>query len=85
MTVPMNISGSLEIRVSNMGIWIVAKDVPKIFDRLYPSDESRSTKGSGLGLSLVKALAQAHRGRILVESKPGNGSGFIHFFPRAAV
>lgn len=76
------IAQSLEIRVTDRGRGIAHGDAPKIFDRLYRCDHSRNTKGSGLGLSLVKAVVQAHKGSISVESEPGKGSVFTLSFPK---
>lgn len=67
--------------VRDTGIGIAAHDLPRIWDRLYRADRSRSTRGSGLGLSLVKAIVQAHGGRVEVTSDPGQGSTFAVFLP----
>ncbi|MDH5298831.1 MAG: HAMP domain-containing histidine kinase, partial [Desulfobulbaceae bacterium] len=69
------------IRVEDSGAGIPPHDLPRIFDRLYRGDESRSQRGLGLGLSLVKAVLHAHHGRIQVESSPGQGSCFSLFWP----
>ena len=67
------------LRVRDAGIGIAAHDLPRIWDRLYRGDQSRSQRGSGLGLSLVKAVVEAHGGRVEVESEPGRGSAFTVF------
>jgi len=64
------------IRVADTGRGIPEQDLPRIFDRLYRGDESRTTRGLGLGLSLVRAYVEAQGGTITVESKPGGGSTF---------
>jgi len=69
------------IAIADSGIGISPKDLPKIWDRLYRGDGSRSTKGLGLGLSFVKAIVQAHQGTIDVASTPGIGSTFIISLP----
>ena len=71
----------VEISVRDTGIGIAEKDLPHIFDRFYRADRSRSTPGSGLGLSLAQAIAQAHNGRITVESSPAIGSTFTVSLP----
>ena len=58
--------------------------IPRIWDRLYRGDPSRAERGLGLGLSLVKAIALAHHGRVEVESAPGHGSSFVLALPIAA-
>jgi signal transduction histidine kinase len=70
------------ITVRDDGIGIDAADLPRIWDRLYRADKSRSLRGLGLGLSLVKAFVEAHGGQALVTSEPGKGSLFTVTFPR---
>jgi len=67
--------------VRDTGPGIAPVDRPRIFDRLYRADRSRSERGLGLGLSLVKAIVEAHRGRVTVESAPGKGSTFTVHLP----
>lgn len=62
--------------VRDTGIGIPADELPRIWERLYRGDKSRSAHGLGLGLSLVKAIVEAHGGRISAESEPGRGSVF---------
>lgn len=64
------------ITVTDSGVGISPTDLPKIWDRLYRGDQSRSTPGLGLGLSFVKAITHAHRGSVDVSSRPGSGSSF---------
>jgi len=70
------------ITVRDTGIGIDADDLPRIWDRLYRADKSRSQRGLGLGLSLVKAFVDAHGGTATVTSAPGQGSVFTVTFPR---
>ncbi len=67
---------SVVIQVRDTGIGIPEKDLPRIWDRLYRGDQSRSQKGLGLGLSLVRAIVMLHKGKVAVESQPGRGTTF---------
>ena len=75
-----NQEGTL-IMVQDTGEGIPNDEIPRIWDRLYRGDRSRSQRGLGLGLSLVKAIIQAHKGRIEVESELDNGSLFRIVLP----
>ncbi|HTP40992.1 MAG TPA: ATP-binding protein [Nitrospiria bacterium] len=70
-----------ELTVADTGSGIPADDIPHIFERFYKVDRSRASQGSGLGLSLCKWIANAHGGRILVESTVGLGSRFTVLLP----
>lgn len=72
------------ILVKDTGIGIPAEDLPRIFDRLFRGEKSRSHRGLGLGLSMVQAVVRAHQGRIEVESNTGKGSIFRVFLPGSA-
>jgi heavy metal sensor kinase len=67
--------------VRDSGVGIPKEELPHIWDRLYRGDKSRSQRGLGLGLSLVKAVVQAHQGRVEVSATPGGGSVFILYLP----
>ena len=69
--------------VSDSGIGIPEKDLPRIFDRFYRSERARDMypKGSGLGLSICRWIVLAHHGKIEVESEPGRGSTFTVRLP----
>ncbi|MGD9123937.1 MAG: ATP-binding protein [Desulfarculaceae bacterium] len=73
----------LIIAVSDTGVGIAPQHLPRIFERFYRVDKDRSRElgGSGLGLAIVKHVAQAHGGRVDVESRPGRGSTFQFIIP----
>jgi signal transduction histidine kinase len=68
--------------MKDTGIGIPPEELPRIWDRLYRVDKSRSTRGLGLGLSLVKAVVEAHKGNIEVTSEPLSGSLFSIYLPK---
>ena len=80
-TVTLSLSaadGMLALSVADTGVGIGQADLPHIFERFYQADPSRGAdKGSGLGLALVKQIAEAHGGSLEVKSEPGKGSEFI--------
>lgn len=73
----------ITIRVSDQGPGISRNHLPRLFERFYRVDRarSRSLGGTGLGLAIVKHIAQAHGGKVSVESTPGKGSTFSIFLP----
>ena len=75
------------ISVRDTGSGIAAADLPKVFDRFWRADESRSrtTGGSGLGLAIARQLTEAHGGTIEVESEPGRGTVFTIRLPAEPV
>jgi two-component system, OmpR family, sensor histidine kinase BaeS len=70
--------------IKDEGIGMSSQDLPHIFERFYRGDKSRDRKtgGIGIGLSIVKALVEAHKGTITVESELDKGTTFIILFPR---
>jgi signal transduction histidine kinase len=72
------------ISVRDTGIGVMAHEASRIWDRLYRGAHSRSERGLGLGLSLVRAIVMAHRGRVDVSSAPGGGSTFTIALPLPA-
>ena len=74
------------ISVADSGPGLNEADQKRIFERFFRADPSRQrnrNEGSGLGLSIVDAVMQAHGGRVGVTSKPGQGSVFTLFFPNS--
>ena len=71
------------INVRDQGIGIAQKHLPRLFERFYRVDKSRSRQlgGTGLGLAIVKHIAQAHGGYVTVESTVGEGSTFTIHLP----
>ena len=69
------------LRVRDTGPGIPADELPRIFDRLFRGDTSRAERGLGLGLSLVKAIVEAHGGMVQVRSELGRGSTFSVTLP----
>jgi signal transduction histidine kinase len=70
------IDNDVLMTVSDTGPGIPADELPQIWDRLFRGDSSRTERGLGLGLSLVKAIVEAHGGGVEVASAPGRGSTF---------
>ena len=71
----------VEISVADTGMGIESKDLDRVFERFFRADPSRSRRGAGLGLSLVRALVRGHGGDIFVASEPGRGSVFTLSLP----
>jgi two-component system, OmpR family, heavy metal sensor histidine kinase CusS len=79
-------NNNVEISVSDNGAGIGAEHLPRVFDRFYRADPSRSSAGTGLGLSLVKSIVDLHGGSAKIESTSGRGTTVTLSFPaRAAV
>jgi two-component system phosphate regulon sensor histidine kinase PhoR len=74
-------NGEVRFAVRDTGIGIPADDVPRIFERFYRVDKSRTGSGTGLGLSIAKHIVEAHKGRIWAESFEGRGSTFYFTIP----
>lgn len=75
--------GLIEIAVSDQGVGIAEQDLDRVFERFYRTDQARSrqTGGSGLGLSIVKHIAENHGGRVRAWSRLGRGSTFTIQLP----
>jgi two-component system phosphate regulon sensor histidine kinase PhoR len=78
--------GQVGVIVEDTGVGIPASDLPRVFERLYRGDKSRSRKtaGTGLGLAIVKHLVHAHGGELSVSSELGHGSRFTFTIPLGA-
>lgn len=79
--------GSAEFHVSDSGPGIAAEHIPRLTERFYRVDRSRSreTGGTGLGLAIVKHVIQRHGGQLDVQSEPGQGSRFMLVLPASRV
>lgn len=71
-------AGQVMVKVTDQGVGIPQEHLPRLFETFYRVDDSRSRQGggTGLGLAIVKHIAQAHGGKVGVESTPGQGSTF---------
>ena len=68
--------GQAVLSVRDTGVGISPDELPRIWDRLFRGDSSRTERGLGLGLSFVRAIVEAHGGTVEVQSEPGSGSTF---------
>ena len=75
---------TVKITIKDTGNGISKEDLPYIFERFYRADKSRNrdTGGSGIGLTIVKSIVDAHKGEITVESEPNEGTEFVITLPR---
>jgi two-component system phosphate regulon sensor histidine kinase PhoR len=74
--------GEVRFSVRDTGVGIPADEVPRIFERFYRVDKSRTGRGTGLGLSIAKHIVEAHKGRIWADSTEGQGSTFYFTIPQ---
>ena len=70
-----------EVAVSDNGCGIAAQHLPRVFDRFYRAESSRSSDGAGLGLALVKSIVDLHGGSAIIESQLGHGTIVKLVFP----
>jgi two-component system heavy metal sensor histidine kinase CusS len=77
------LSDHTEIEINDSGCGIAGDDLTHIFDRFYRADRSRtgSKDGAGLGLSIVKAIMELHKGEVTIKSQPGKGTHVMLRFP----
>lgn len=76
-------AGNVIFSVMDTGVGIAPQDLPRIFERFYKADQSRSGGGTGLGLSIARHIVEAHQGQIWAKSMPGEGSTFNFSLPQA--
>jgi two-component system OmpR family sensor kinase len=73
--------GMVKVMVADNGVGIPEQHLPHVFDRFYKADQSRSQSGSGLGLSIVKAIVERHGGTVAVRSRQGMETVFEIVLP----
>lgn len=75
------------LQVSDTGIGIEQKDIPRLTERFYRTDpaRSRAAGGTGLGLAIVNHIVNRHQAKLFISSTPGNGSEFTVQFPRESI
>jgi two-component system phosphate regulon sensor histidine kinase PhoR len=75
----------IQVKISDTGLGIPEKDLPKLFSKFYQSEETKKhvSGGTGLGLYICKSIIEKHKGRIWVESTEGKGSSFYFTIPIA--
>jgi signal transduction histidine kinase len=75
---------NVEVTVRDSGEGIRSEDLPRVFERFYRGEKSRSraTGGSGLGLAIAQGIVRAHGGEMRAESAPGQGTRFIFILPK---
>jgi two-component system phosphate regulon sensor histidine kinase PhoR len=81
------VPGAVALSIADKGAGIAVDEQRRIFERFYRAERTRArnVRGSGIGLSLVKYIAEAHGGRVQVESAPGQGATFTVFVPVAPI
>jgi two-component system phosphate regulon sensor histidine kinase PhoR len=81
------VPGAVALSIADRGVGIAHDEQRRIFERFYRADSARArnVRGSGIGLALVKHIAEAHGGRVEVESAPGRGSTFTVYVPVAPI
>ncbi|RMZ49587.1 sensor histidine kinase [Candidatus Marinimicrobia bacterium PRS2] len=75
-------NGDIEFQVKDSGIGIANEDIKKLTQPFFQANQTVSTKGFGLGLTICKKIIEAHKGRLSIESEPEKGSIFILYLPK---
>jgi two-component system, OmpR family, heavy metal sensor histidine kinase CusS len=76
-------NSDFEVTVSDNGSGIAAEHLPRVFDRFYRAESSRSSDGAGLGLALVKSIVELHGGSAAIQSELNHGTTVVLKFPTA--
>jgi two-component system heavy metal sensor histidine kinase CusS len=74
-----------EVTVRDNGCGIATEHLPRVFDRFYRADSSRSSDGAGLGLALVKSTVDLHDGSARIESEVNRGTTVVLTFPNKSL
>src|SRR5207247_6524822 len=74
-------NSDFEVAVSDTGCGIAPEHLPRVFDRFYRAESSRSSDGAGLGLALVKSIVDLHGGSATIQSDIGSGTTVTLRFP----
>jgi two-component system heavy metal sensor histidine kinase CusS len=72
----------IKVAISDTGCGIAPEHIARVFDRFYQADPSRSSRGSGLGLALVKSIVELHNGSVAIQSQMNQGTKVTLRFPR---
>jgi signal transduction histidine kinase len=75
-------NGDIEFQVKDSGIGISKIDIKKLTEPFFQANQTVSTKGFGLGLTICKKIIESHKGRLSIESEPEKGSIFILYLPQ---
>ncbi len=81
------VPGAVALSIADRGAGIAPDEQRRIFERFYRAESARArnVRGSGIGLALVKHIAEAHGGRVQVDSVPGQGATFTVYVPVAPI
>src|SRR5204863_9627623 len=74
-------NADVEVAIIDNGAGVAPEHLPRVFDRFYRADSSRSSDGAGLGLALVKSIVDLHGGPDTIESEVGRGTTITLRFP----